>query len=32
MILSALKSQNKVCGIRILFRSVENVEIEDSSE
>ena len=31
-VLSALKSQNKLCGVWILVRSVENAKIEDSSE
>ena len=31
-VLSAPKSQNKVCGVWILFRSVKNVEFEDSTE
>ena len=31
-VLSALKSQNKLCEVWILVRSVENAEIEDSGE
>ena len=29
---SAPKSQNKLCGVWIRFKSVENAEIEDGSE
>ena len=31
-VLSAPKSQNKLCGVWIIFRSVENAEIEDIAE